>query len=205
LTPGLSTYSGNAALYFRLSDPLAGLPLADGDILHWVDAESKFKPTQLPGQGAVTSWSVTANGTSDYVFAGDGFAGTETDPILYVVRGQTYEITNSTGAHPFQIQSTAGAGGTVYGDGITNNAVSDGTLTWEVRLDAPAKLYYQCTVHANMGGTIQVLENVDTSASNLRSLLGIGEYVDDAAAGADGVTSGAMYYNTTSSDYRLKS
>lgn len=38
-----------------------------------------------------------------------------------------------------------------------------------------------------------------------RVLLGIGEYVDDAAAGTGGVASGAMYYNTTSSDYRLKS
>ena len=81
-----------------------GAPVADGDIVQWVAAESKFKPAQLPERGAVTSWSVTANGTSDYIFAGDGFAGTETDPVLYVVRGQTYEITNSMGAHPFQIQ-----------------------------------------------------------------------------------------------------
>ncbi len=43
-----------------------------------------------------------------------------------------------------------------------------------------------------------------TSAAT-RALLGIGEYVDDSAAGTGGVTSGAMYYNTTSSDYRLKS
>jgi len=42
-------------------------------------------------------------------------------------------------------------------------------------------------------------------ASSARTLLGIGEYVDDAAAGTGGVASGAMYYNTTSSDYRLKS
>ena len=42
-------------------------------------------------------------------------------------------------------------------------------------------------------------------ASATRALLGIGEYVDDAAAGTGGVSSGAMYYNTTSSDYRLKS
>ncbi len=181
-----------------------GSPLADGDILQWVDADSKFKPSQLPGRGAVTSWSVTANGTSDYIFAGDGFTGAETDPTLYVVRGQTYTITNSMGAHPFQIQSTAGAGGTVYNNGITNNTVSNGTLTWEVRLDAPAKLYYQCTAHANMGGTIQVLENVDPSASNLRSLLGFGEYIDDTTAGAAGLTSGAIYFNTTSSDYRAK-
>ena len=43
------------------------------------------------------------------------------------------------------------------------------------------------------------------SASETRALLGIGEYVDDAAAGTGGVASGAMYYNTTSSDYRSKS
>lgn len=41
-------------------------------------------------------------------------------------------------------------------------------------------------------------------ATATRALLGIGEYADDAAAGTGGVASGAMYYNTTSSDYRLK-
>ena len=39
----------------------------------------------------------------------------------------------------------------------------------------------------------------------IRTALGIGEYVDDTAAGTGGVVSGALYYNTTSSDYRLKS
>ena len=43
------------------------------------------------------------------------------------------------------------------------------------------------------------------TAAETRTLLGIGEYVDDSAAGTGGVASGAMYYNTTSSDYRLKS
>lgn len=42
------------------------------------------------------------------------------------------------------------------------------------------------------------------SASATRSLLGIGEYASDSAAGTGGVASGAMYYNTTSTDYRLK-
>lgn len=42
-------------------------------------------------------------------------------------------------------------------------------------------------------------------ATATRVSLGIGEYTDDAAAGTGGVASGAMYYNTTSSDYRLKS
>ena len=45
----------------------------------------------------------------------------------------------------------------------------------------------------------------NAGASGLRSLLGIGEYVDDAAAGTGGLSSGELYYNTTSSSYVLKS
>ena len=47
-------------------------------------------------------------------------------------------------------------------------------------------------------------EPADLQAVAIRAALGIGEYADDAAAGTGGVASGAMYYNTTSSDYRLK-
>jgi len=47
-------------------------------------------------------------------------------------------------------------------------------------------------------------EPADLQGAATRTALGIGEYVDDAAAGTGGVASGALYYNTTSSDYRLK-
>jgi hypothetical protein len=110
------------------------------------------------GVASSIEWNLTANGTTDYIFAGPGFAGTETDPTVYVMRGQTYKFTNLTGSHPFQIQSTQGTGGTAYNDGVTNNGVSNGTLTWEVRMDAPSTLYYQCTSHALMAGTFYVLD-----------------------------------------------
>ena len=121
--------------------------------------------SDLADDAVVREWTLTANGTTDYIFAGPGFAGTETDPDLYVVRGQTYKFTNSMGAHPFQIQSTQGTSGTAYNDGITNNAVSNGTLTWEVRMDAPSTLYYQCTSHALMAGVIYVLDEGGSVAS----------------------------------------
>ena len=136
----------------------------DGQALVWSDANQLWEPG-AGGGGDVTdgrpvvSWSVTADGNSSYIFEGDGFAGTETDPVLYVVRGQTYKITNLMGMHPLRIQSTPGTSGAAYNDGITNNSVQSGTLTWEVRLDAPSELYYQCTSHSSMAGTIQVLEN----------------------------------------------
>ena len=102
-------------------------------------------------------WTLGADGTNNYTFTGPGLIGAENDPTIYVQRGMIYEFVNGMGAHPFRIQSTAnGSTGTQYNDGITNNDVSNGTLTWKVQMDAPDTLYYQCTAHGNMGGEIKV-------------------------------------------------
>jgi plastocyanin len=59
------------------------------------------------------------------------------------------------GAHPFQIQDTQnGTVGTPYNNGVTNNGASNGTVRFEVPFNAPDTLYYQCTAHTGMGGTI---------------------------------------------------
>ena len=117
----------------------------------------KADATALAAKADILEWTITANASSAYIFAGAGFAGTENNPTIYLMRGQTYKFTNNMNAHPFRIQSTTGTSGTPYSNGITNNSVSNGTLTWEVRMDAPATLYYQCTAHAAMNGTINVL------------------------------------------------
>lgn len=106
-----------------------------------------------------SEWTLGADGTSsNYTFSGNGFTGAENDPTLYLVRGQKYKFTNNMGSHPFRIQSTVnGSTGTQYNDGIVNNDVSNGTLTWNVQFDAPDTLYYQCTSHPNMGGIIYII------------------------------------------------
>ena len=132
------------------------------------DADKPVSTAQqaaLDAKANAIEWTITANGNSDYVFSGAGFTGTEADPVIYVVRGQTYKFTNAMGAHPFRIQSTQGTGGSAYDDGVTNNEVTNGTLTWEVRMDAPSTLYYQCTSHADMNGTIYVLNEGSAVAS----------------------------------------
>ena len=100
-------------------------------------------------------WILGANGTSDYTFVGVGFTVTKNDPDLYLARGNTYEFVN-TAAHPFRIQSTAnGSTGAAYGSGVINNDGSSGsTITFEVPFNAPDTLYYQCTSHTGMGGTM---------------------------------------------------
>ena len=105
-------------------------------------------------------WTLTANGSSDYIFAGDGFPSPANDPTLYLVRGQTYKFANNTGGHPFRIQSTVAqaGGGTAYNDGVTNQDAAGGsTLTFLVPMDAPDTLYYQCTAHSGMTGTINIV------------------------------------------------
>jgi len=105
-------------------------------------------------------WTLGANGSNDYTFTGIGFTETTNDPTLYLARGAVYEFVNNMGAHPFQIQSSSGSGGTVYNTGITSNTVSNGTLRFEVPFNAPNTLYYQCTAHAAMGGTIIIYPSV---------------------------------------------
>ena len=80
-----------------------------------------------------------------------------------MVRGQTYIFGNESGSHPFQIQSTSGIGGTAYNDGVTdNNTIGDVILT--VPYDAPDTLYYQCTSHSPMNGTINVASKPELRA-----------------------------------------
>jgi plastocyanin len=107
---------------------------------------------------AISEWVLGANGSSDYTFTGPGLTGAENDPSIYLVRGQKYNFKNSSGGHPFRIQSTPnGSTGTQYNDGITNNDAGNGvTLNWDVQFDAPGVLYYQCTSHAAMGGKIYI-------------------------------------------------
>ena len=37
-------------------------------------------------------------------------------------------------------------GGAAYSDGVTNNGAQSGNVVFNVQHDAPAQLYYQCTI-----------------------------------------------------------
>ena len=157
----------------QLSDvDITTRPPVDGDVLIWNSTNSQFEPGSNSQDVLATEWEVSAQGNAAYLFDGPGFTGTEENPTLYVMRGQVYRIVNNMGLHPFRLQSTPGLAGTVYSNGVTNNGVSNGVLEWEVRMDAPSTLYYQCTAHEVMQGTIKVLDGTG-----------------DGGGGATGVTS----------------
>ena len=132
-------------------DDISAPSLTKGAIVTGVCTATSF-------DGAISEWVLGADGTSHYTFTGSGLTGAENDPTLYLKRGQKYRFKNSSGGHPFRIQSTAnGSAGTAYNDGVTNNDAGNGTtLEWDVQFDAPSVLYYQCTAHGSMGGKIYI-------------------------------------------------
>jgi len=147
-----------------------------------------------------SEWILGAVGSSDYTFTGPGLIGAESDPVLYLVRGQQYKFTNTMGQHPFRIQSTVnGSTGTAYNDGIANNDVSNGTLTWNVQFDAPNILYYQCTAHGGMGGKIYIIDagiGPDISI-NTTGIITASSFVGNASSATFATSAGIATYAST--------
>jgi hypothetical protein len=122
-------------------------------------------------------WSLGAVSFDHYTFTGPGLIGAENDPDIYLTRGEVYKFNNnnSSGAHPFRIQSTPGTSGTPYNDGVTNNNGAGGTaIEIDVQFDAPTKLYYQCSSHSDMVGNIYIADAINHSGSFSGSFQGDG-------------------------------
>ena len=172
--------------------------------------------TNLPSSGGSTEWTITSNGSSDYRFSGTGFDGTENDPTIYLTRGEEYKfINNSGGSHPFQIRTAIN--GSAYNDGVTNNGTSSGTLTWDVQMDAPNILYYQCTSHSGMvgkiyignsGSSIDIDGHTETDTLNASGIATAASFVKSGGTSseflkADGSVDSAGYITATSSGSAL--
>ncbi len=127
-------------------------------VYYYLDSsETWVKVGTGDADGGIIEWVVDASSASpQYVLIGPGtHASYQQNPNLYLMRGQTYRIRNETGSHPLEIREDDE--GATYTQGITGNGVSNGVLEFEVPLDAPAFLVYQCTAHPAMIGYIQVL------------------------------------------------
>ena len=135
---------------------------------------------QVP-EVVATTIEVQNVGASDYKFTAEGLQGN--DPTLTLVRGKTYEFDVTAGGHPFWIKTIQGAGSSnQYNEGITNNGVSNGKLTFTVSNDTPSTLYYNCQFHGSMTGVINIVDNNNgniissTSSNNTGSTPSYGGY-----------------------------
>ena len=162
--PSNVTYSGTPALDEDTGKPYIATASGWKELISLTDLSPVAGDTLsyngtiwAQAQTPISQLLVTESGTG-FLFTGAGFASTSGDnPDLHLKKGQTYYfINNAGGSHPFRIQSTSGSSGTVYNDGVTNNAGSTGAIILHVQMDAPATLYYQCTAHAALNGTISI-------------------------------------------------
>ncbi len=97
---------------------------------------------------------VTNDGSGAYLI--DGVS----NDTITLVRGQTYVFELDASGHPFWIQSVPAPynAGEVYDEGIDNNGLAVGLLTWTVSQSAPSTLYYVCQFHSSMSGTILIVD-----------------------------------------------
>ena len=111
--------------------------------------------TALP-DNSLTNYEVTNSGATAYVFNDSGFTN-ESNPNLTLTRGETYTFTVNSPGHPFIIKSIQGTGtNNDYNNGVTNNGIASGTVTFTVPSNAPDTLYYNCEFHSSMTGIITI-------------------------------------------------
>jgi len=154
-TNQINVNAAGFALSFSLDADLTGLTTINTHTI-----PSGTGTLALTGDHPQHTFVIAASGSTDYTFSdGDNhwFPTTENDPVLYLRRGETYifNVNALSGSHPFEIRVSNG--GSAYSTGVTNNGATSGNVTFKVPMSAPATLYYQCTSHAGMGNTINIV------------------------------------------------
>jgi len=116
-------------------------------------------PTTSAAPETPTSMAVTIAVSVAANNAGSGnvyvIEGTQKKAITLEV-GKTYTFTHPTG-HPFKFSTTSNGtheGGSEYTTGVTTSTA--GSTVIEVTANTPTTLYYYCSIHSGMGGTITV-------------------------------------------------
>ncbi|MGY8949963.1 MAG: thrombospondin type 3 repeat-containing protein, partial [Flavobacteriales bacterium] len=125
----------------------------------------------LPKESKTFSWTLTADGSSDYVFAEKDNAK---DPDLVHYVGDKINFINNAGStHPLYIVTKNDSGYDVANElsGVVNQGASSGTVTLDLSDVLPGTYYYICGNHASMTGKITILPkfSISTGSSNLIS------------------------------------
>lgn len=141
---------------------------------------SLFVLWAVPSVAQTTFTVSVATKTSAHPAFGQGHSegyvlnGQQGQPLT-LVRGQTYvfSMQNVSSAHPFYLTtSSSGGGGSAWTEGVTGNfATGNAEVTFTVPESAPDELWYQCGVHAMMGGRITVVSSTSSESGVLGLVL----------------------------------
>jgi hypothetical protein len=120
--------------------------------------------SEIPTGSIVTTFDITNNGSTDYVFA-SGAVGN--DPTLTLVSGVTYTFNIDADGHPFYIKGTSGTdiSNVLTGSQIVGfNGTDSGSFTF-TPTGSNTTLYYNCSVHSSMGNSISLVDALYADAT----------------------------------------
>lgn len=101
------------------------------------------------------NYRVSGNGITSFVI------DYENNPTLTLVRGNTYVFNLVRNEYAFYIKTDATLGTTnQYTNGVTNNGIVNGKITFTVPQDAPDTLFYCNDTQRNLKGTINIVDAV---------------------------------------------
>jgi hypothetical protein len=108
------------------------------------------------------SFNITNSGRSSYII------DNVSNATINLVRGNQYVFEINASGHPFWIQTSSGSykSKNVYSSGITDNGIQDGTLIFNVDVNAPNTLYYVCEYHSSMRGVINIVPALTIRSSS---------------------------------------
>jgi glucose/arabinose dehydrogenase len=169
----ISVTAALVALVFAFTVPRA---LAQDEFRVWVEAKNQEHPFFQQGE------------PHGYVLDGVGSSTGIQGRDLVLERGVTYtfQMEDVPADHPFYIStSQTGAGAGVFTDGVTGNfATGNQVLTFTPDENTPNLLFYQCQLHAFMGGRIHVIGEVRVDLEPVASGLAAPVYLTEAPDGS---------------------
>ena len=113
----------------------------------------RYKFVVAQNTPATIEYRVTNNGTSSWTI------NSTANPTLTLIRGNTYVFNLvQTASYAFYIKTQPSFGTTnVWSDGVTNNGVGQGLVTFTVPQNAPNTLYYCNDLEFNLRGQFNVV------------------------------------------------
>ncbi len=116
----------------------------------------------------VTSYSLSNNGTSNYIV--DNVNPSSTEFIIYVKEGDViqFEATSSvTSSHPFKLSTQANATSTDSGEIGTSEGWDQANLTLTVGANTPDTIYPYCDFHSGMYSSGRIVKVGSFTQSNI--------------------------------------
>ncbi len=130
-------------------------------------------------QNITSTYQVTSENlgtSSQWIFTPDSLTP---NPLIKLYKGQTYVFEINSPGNPFTISTVRSVNPVVLYQtpGLSDNAVSEGTITFKVPEDAPDILYYFSSTDLNSGGVFQVLAIEENTFLDVeKDLLGKKQY-----------------------------